>query len=116
MARRPKQLCNRPGCNGIVDNGVCYKCGPSRKPQQADTRPSAGARGYGARWRKARLLWLGQARNSLCVECLKDEVTEAATVVDHIVPHRGDMELFWDEDNWQSLCQMHHCKKTGRGE
>ena len=34
-------------------------------------------------------------------------LTEAATVVDHIKPHKGDYDLFWDESNWQSLCK--HC-------
>lgn len=32
----------------------------------------------------------------------------AASVVDHIIPHQGDQELFWDEDNWQALCKHHH--------
>jgi 5-methylcytosine-specific restriction protein A len=27
-----------------------------------------------------------------------------ATVTDHIEAHKGDMKLFWDPDNWQSLC------------
>jgi hypothetical protein len=31
-----------------------------------------------------------------------------ATVVDHIIPHRGDQELFWDRSNWQPLCAPHH--------
>lgn len=31
-----------------------------------------------------------------------------ATVVDHIVPHRGNAVLFWDETNWQSLCKGCH--------
>jgi 5-methylcytosine-specific restriction protein A len=35
-----------------------------------------------------------------------------AEVVDHIKPHKGDMTLFWDENNWQSLCKMHHDRKT----
>jgi 5-methylcytosine-specific restriction endonuclease McrA len=30
-----------------------------------------------------------------------------ATVVDHIKPHRGDPELFWDASNHQALCK--HC-------
>ena len=29
-------------------------------------------------------------------------------LVDHIEPHKGDMALFWDQDNWQSGCQWHH--------
>jgi 5-methylcytosine-specific restriction endonuclease McrA len=32
----------------------------------------------------------------------------AATVVDHIVPHRGNEALFWSIDNWQPLCQPCH--------
>ena len=36
-----------------------------------------------------------------------------ATVVDHIIPHRGDQKLFWDRGNWQALCKRHHDIKTG---
>ncbi|MEG0049160.1 MAG: HNH endonuclease signature motif containing protein [Clostridia bacterium] len=35
-----------------------------------------------------------------------------ATVVDHIVPHRGDGELFWHKENWQPLCKDCHDWKT----
>ena len=35
-----------------------------------------------------------------------------ATVVDHIIPHKGDMDIFWDEDNWQPLCKRCHDQKT----
>jgi 5-methylcytosine-specific restriction protein A len=37
-----------------------------------------------------------------------------ATVVDHIVPHRGNQKLFWDRKNWQSLCKTHHDRKTAQ--
>jgi 5-methylcytosine-specific restriction endonuclease McrA len=30
-----------------------------------------------------------------------------ATIVDHIKPHRGDQNLFWDQTNWQALCRRH---------
>lgn len=36
----------------------------------------------------------------------------AVYAVDHIIPHKGDPELFWDQDNWQSLCKPHHDRKT----
>jgi 5-methylcytosine-specific restriction protein A len=40
-------------------------------------------------------------------------MVKAATVVDHIIPHQGDMTLFWDADsNWQSLCKTCHDRKT----
>jgi 5-methylcytosine-specific restriction enzyme A len=61
---------------------------------------------YGSRWQRARLGYL--AEHPLCVMCQEQGRVTAATVVDHIIPHRGDMELFWDSDNWQSLCKPHH--------
>ena len=63
-------------------------------------------RGYGHEWRTARERFL--RRNPLCVECLKRGRIAPATVVDHIVPHRGDEKLFWDERNWQALCKACH--------
>ena len=74
--------------------------------QRHDRRGSSASRGYGHKWRKARLEHL--RANPLCVKCLRLNVTTAATVVDHIIPHRGNMDLFWDRDNWQSLCDPHH--------
>lgn len=35
-----------------------------------------------------------------------------ADLVDHIRPHKGDMELFWDGSNWQSMCDLCHRKKS----
>lgn len=35
-----------------------------------------------------------------------------ASIVDHIIPHKGDKQLFWDRDNWQPLCKKHHDRKT----
>jgi len=49
------------------------------------------------------------------VECRSYERLTPATVVDHIIPHRGDERLFWDETNWQPLCKQCHDKKTGAG-
>ena len=62
------------------------------------------------RWRKARRFFL--SRHPLCAACEADGKLETATVVDHIRPHRGDMELFWDEGNWQPLCKRCHDVKT----
>ena len=70
------------------------------------TRGTAHERGYTARWRKARANYL--RRHPLCSMCKAREVTSAATVVDHIVPHKGDATLFWDEGNWQGLCATDH--------
>ncbi len=76
-------------------------------------RGGADARGYDARWRRARKAFL--RRHPLCAECMKEGKVTPATVVDHIVPHRGDPTLFWDIKNWQPLCKGCHDRKTGTG-
>lgn len=40
--------------------------------------------------------------------CQAQGLLVLATVTDHIVAHRGNPILFWDPDNWQSLCDDHH--------
>ncbi len=44
----------------------------------------------------------------LCVLCSQIGGGTAATVVDHIQPHRGDYDLFWDPTNHQALCKPCH--------
>jgi 5-methylcytosine-specific restriction protein A len=78
-------------------------------------RPSARERGYNTRWQKARATYL--RHNPLCVMCRKEGRVEPATVVDHIVPHKGDTTLFWDtEGNWQAICAPHHNRDKQRQE
>lgn len=69
---------------------------------------------YGRRWRGQRAVFL--AANPLCVMCQSLGRIEPATVVDHKVPHRGDEALFWDQGNWQSLCEDHHNGQKAREE
>ena len=51
-------------------------------------RPSAARRGYGSRWRRARAAFL--ALHPLCASCRAQGRVVPATVVDHVVPHRGE--------------------------
>lgn len=69
-------------------------------------RGSARARGYTHAWDLASVRF--RQAHPLCAMCEREGVATAATVVDHIVPHRGDAGKFWDEANWQALCQPHH--------
>lgn len=75
---------------------------------------TSAQRGYGYRWQKARERFL--FGNPICVMCEKAGRVEEATVVDHKIPHRGDQELFWNEDNWQSLCKPCHDGQKAREE
>lgn len=80
-------------------------------------RKTANQRGYNYRWQIERVHFLN--RNPLCKYCQREGVIEAATVVDHIIPHKGDQALFWDSNNWQALCDWHHNsvkqREEGRG-
>ncbi len=69
-------------------------------------------RGYGWAWQKARA---GHLRDSpLCVMCKSEGRVTVASVVDHSIPHRGDMVLFWKSEHWQSLCASHHSSEAQR--
>jgi 5-methylcytosine-specific restriction protein A len=73
-------------------------------------RPTAHQRGYTSAWQKASKGYLGS--HPLCASCDERGLTVAATVVDHVVPHKGDKGLFWDSGNWQALCEQCHNRKT----
>ena len=64
-------------------------------------------------WRKARAHFLRE--HPLCVACSARGRVRAAVAVDHIKPHREDLALFWNQDNWQGLCTRCHNAKTAAG-
>jgi 5-methylcytosine-specific restriction protein A len=78
-----------------------------------DNRTTA-ARGYGARWQRARVQYLQE--HPVCVMCARRGLLVPAGVVDHIVAHRGDMALFWSVTNWQALCKPCHDTHKARQE
>ncbi|MCB1499724.1 MAG: HNH endonuclease [Bauldia sp.] len=69
-------------------------------------RGSARERGYTVQWEKAAAAF--KRAHPLCLGCEAVGLVEPATVVDHIVPHRGDQALFWDPANRQPACGWHH--------
>lgn len=105
----PRPCCH-PGCRKYASKRGY--CDDHQKDRQAydDRRGNSAARGYGPEWRRERAIFL--RANSLCVRCMKKNLIVPSTVVDHIVPHKGDMVLFWDKTNWQALCKPCHDSKT----
>lgn len=59
-----------------------------------------------ARWRALRNYQL--SIEPLCRFCLITEDVTAADTVDHIKPHKGDVSMFFEPTNLQSLCKHHH--------
>ncbi len=112
MPSRPPATCAKPGCGGVVTEGICSVCGPKRpRTSYDDRRGSAASRGYGAQWQRRRRMYL--RAHPVCVHC-----GAPASDVDHIVARKaGGGE---EETNLQALCHACHNAKTagerrGRG-
>ena len=112
MPMKPRRPCRHTGCAGFCEPGQVY-CKEHIAESSDRQRGGAAFRGYDRRWRDARAAYL--RRHPLCVSCQAEGKLVPATVVDHILPHRGDQSLFWDVNNWQALCKECHDKKTGSG-
>lgn len=118
--------CTHPSCGALVRDGSgrCPKHQRAAAVAQDERRGSSAQRGYGYKWQQAREQYL--AANPLCVRHQQRGDVVAATVVDHITPHRlkeaidsGDADrisaaqsLFWNRKNWQPLCKQCHDIKT----
>ena len=111
MPNAPKRPCSWPGCGALTDDGRCAGHKRQGRRDSDRRRGSSASRSYGSRWQKAREAYLG--RHPLCAQCRALGRIVPATVVDHIVPHKGDDRLFWDSGNWESLCKRCHDRKTG---
>ena len=115
------RYCLHRGCPEIVRRGYC--AAHAREYEQA--RGSQRARGYTRRWEHAAARF--KMKHPLCgmrpdglrpvmSRCYEQGIVTPATEIDHVIPHRGDQTLFWDElHNWQSLCASCHMRKTRAG-
>lgn len=110
MASKPLRPCKHPGCPALTRDGWC----PQHKPKH-QRGTSAEYHGWYMLpiWRD-RLRPDHLLREPFCRECAKRGIRTPATVVDHVVPFRGDWSLFVDPANHQSLCKYHHDQKTMR--
>lgn len=95
-----------PYSSGTLGKAHDKKLDAAAHSTDKDARPTAAQRGYGSKWRTARATYL--ASHPLCKDHEQRGHIVAATIVDHIVPHRGDLALFWSRSNWQPLCKPCH--------
>lgn len=114
MPSKPLRPCNKVGCTELTQSRYCKQHEVSVVKQYDKERGTAAQRGYGSRWRKARNTFL--SHHPLCVECERNGRAVPATVVDHIIAHKGNTSLFWDKNNWQSMCSTCHNRKTVRSD
>lgn len=105
-----KKPCAYPGCPVLVDPGQRY-CEEHQKRIQREydrERGSAASRGYDARWRRLRQMYL--AANPLCEECLRAGRITPATQVHHKDGNPNNSA--WS--NLESLCLECHSRKTAK--
>ena len=120
MPDKPLKECSSPACHNLTKDKYCKDHSDTDKKNKIDRdryndkrRGSASSRGYDSKWTKARAAYL--RANPFCENHkIKMKRCVMANVVDHIIPHNGDDGLFWDRDNWQSLCTQCHNQKTAR--
>ena len=99
---RLNKQCKHVGCMELTTETYCSKHKPKR-PSTSNWSSMYNNR----KWREYSRRYL--VANTYCVEC-----GAIATDVDHIKPHRGDVALFWKENNHQALCHSCHSRKTMR--
>lgn len=117
------RFCRWPGCTMRTLATYCQTHERGRERQQ---RGTSTERGYGHTWRLRSRAFLRQyplcgarpgGQRPVMSRCHDEGRITAAEQVDHVVPHRGDQRLFWDEDgNWQSLCRACGARKTQAGQ
>ena len=102
MPHKPRRPCRYPGCPNLCETGTY--CEEHRREWSPESlRGNAAARGYDAKWREARKLFL--QRNPLCQRCLKVLLAGIHFPVGFVnrrkVPvrdHHGPSELFKKAD------------------
>lgn len=115
MPNRAATTCNKQGCNGLVRDAICSRCGPLRQSKDKaydSTRGTAAQRGYGGAWARLRRMQL--AEYPLCADCKAEGITRLAKEVHHKLARRdGGTNEF---ENLMSLCKSHHSQRTARGQ
>lgn len=102
--RKLLTACSYPGCPNITKDRYCPK---HKRPNDYDYHRPEYRKLYNTRWRRESKRFL--AEHPLCAVCGKP-----SEVTDHIIPHKGDYDLFWSSGNWQALCVVCHNAKTKR--
>ena len=108
MAMKPLRRCAYPGCRMLTAAGYC----PEHMPKRERKESAAWHYLYTA----PRFHWGERRRRQLidepfCRECAAKGLRVPATDVDHVVPHRGNVELFMHGE-LESLCHSCHSRKT----
>ena len=104
------KICYSPNCNKLIppDKTYCDKHQPPpRVPFQNAVRSNDGLYNNN-QWRKLRKKILSET--PYCVRCGATGNLE----IHHKIPPRGDVDLFYNEDNCVPICEGCHRRFTAR--
>jgi 5-methylcytosine-specific restriction protein A len=102
-----KKICGEPGCNKLIEITERY-CEEHKKEPR---KPFENAIRFNQqlyntnRWRKLKSEHLKE--HPYCCKCGISK-NEISLQVHHIIPPRGNEELFFDENNLTSICPVCH--------
>lgn len=108
--------CANPSCRALTTSGAyCDKHKKQKRKHHDSQRGSSTQRGYNYKWQKASKAYREKHPLCECQDCRAGELRiMPSEVVDHIIPHQGDMKLFWDRKNWQAMSKQCHDRKTAK--
>lgn len=105
------KICKKLGCGRTCQEGkeYCYLHRDLESTRKVFTYRGKSKQWHNlyesSRWRKISKDFL--RRYPTCFICGKP-----AKIADHIIPHRGNIELFYDDSNLQPMCWSCHSRKT----
>lgn len=109
-----RKRCIEPNCDAPAAPGSCrcerHKAMRDQMYARTQERTERAALYASPMWKAVRRAVL--IERPFCVECMKQGRYTPAEVVDHIRPHKGDAQLFFDTTNLQPLCKACHDRKT----
>ena len=112
MPYLPKHICAMPGCTELTMHTYCQAHAYMSTVDRGIKRASATQRGYNTRWQKVSKMYLKEHPICECPVCAKLGRHTTANVVHYVIPHHGNQELFWDEENWQAMNKKCHDRHT----
>lgn len=105
------KVCGKPGCGRTCEEGksFCRFHKDLEGKRKVFTR-----RGKSSEWHHlyATSRWKKMSRDFLKKYTVCFVCGRKSEIADHIVPHRGNLELFFNEENLQPMCWKCHSRKT----
>lgn len=105
----PKRLAAAPRAVGFSDRAAAERARDRARAASNKLRRLY----WSKRWKDLRLVILERA-GWMCQGCAQPHLLTGkapaphSPVIDHIEPHKGNLLLFWDEENLQAVCKHYH--------